>query len=124
MSRISASTIRDGDPEPARTLVDDTVLERVMLAGQPSVVGRRLAELVREHRPTSIGLALVQDDLNQGVCDAAEAFTAMNAELEGDRELEGNCELGGNCELEGNCELGGNCELEGNRELEGDRWPV
>ena len=83
--RAAASAIRDGDPEPARALVDDTVLERVMLAGQPSVVGRRLAELVREHRPTSIGLALVQDDLHQGVCDAAEAFAAMTAELEGAR---------------------------------------
>ncbi len=93
--KAAAEAIRDGDPEPARTLVDDTVLERVMLAGQPSVVGRRLAELVREHRPTSIGLALVQDDLHQGVCDAAEAFAAMTAELGGDRELEGNRELGG-----------------------------
>ena len=44
------------------------------------MVGRRLAELVREHRPTSVGLALVQDDLHEGVCDAAEAFAAMTAE--------------------------------------------
>ena len=81
----AAEAIRGGDPEPARTLVDDTGLEQVMQAGQPSVVGRRLAELVREHRSASIGLALVQDDLHQGVCDAAEAFAAMTAELEGDR---------------------------------------
>ena len=93
--KAAAEAIRDGDPEPARTLIDDTVLERLMLAGPPSVVGRRLAELVREQRPTSIGLALVQDDLHQGVCDAAEAFAAMTAELGGDRELEGNRELGG-----------------------------
>ena len=86
--KAAAEAIRNGNPEPARTLVDDTVLERVMLTGQPSVVGRRLAELVREHRPTSIGLALVQDDLHEGVCDAAEAFAAMTAELRGDRELE------------------------------------
>ena len=83
--KAAAEAIRCGDPEPARTLVDDTVLERVMLTGQPSVVGRRLADLVREHRPTSIGLALVQDDLHEGVCDAAEAFAAMTAELGGDR---------------------------------------
>ena len=83
--KAAASAMRGGDPEPARTLVDDTVLERVMLTGQPSVVGRRLADLVREHRPTSIGLALVQDDLHEGVCDAAEAFAAMTAELGGDR---------------------------------------
>ena len=83
--KAAAEAIRGGDPEPARALVDDTVLERVMLVGQPSVVGRRLAELVREHRPTSIGLALLQDDLHEGVCDAAEAFAAMAAELGGDR---------------------------------------
>ena len=41
--KAAAEAIRDGDPEPARTLVDDTVLERVMLVGQPSLVGRRLA---------------------------------------------------------------------------------
>ena len=82
--RAAAEAIRAGDPEPARTLVDDTVLERVMLSGRPAVVGRRLAELVREHRPTSIGLALVQDGLHEGVCDAAEAFAAMTAELGGD----------------------------------------
>ena len=85
--RAAADALRAGDPEPARTLVDDTVFERVMLTGRPSVVGRRLAELVREHRPSSIGLALLQDDLHEGVDHAAEAFAAMTAELElgGDR---------------------------------------
>ena len=90
--KAAAEAIRGGDPEPARTLVDDTVLERVMLAGPPSVVGRRLAQFVREHRPASIGLALIQDDLHQGVSHAAEAFAAMAAELEGIRELEDNRE--------------------------------
>ena len=82
--KAAAEAIRNGDPEPARTLVDDTLLERVMLTGEPSVVGRRLAELVREHRPASIGLALVQDDLQEGVGHAAEAFAAMYAEFGGD----------------------------------------
>ena len=77
----AAEAIRSGDPEPARTLVDDTLLERLMLAGPPSVVGSRLAELVREHRPTSIGLALVQDDLHEGASGAAAAFAAMTHEL-------------------------------------------
>ena len=81
--KAAAQAIRDGDPEPARRLVDDAVLERVMLVGEPPVVGNRLAELVREHRPTSIGLALLQDDLREGVGHAAEAFAAMTAELEG-----------------------------------------
>ncbi len=80
----AAQAVRDGDPEPARRLVDDAVLQRVMLVGAPSVVGSRLAALVREHRPASIGLALVQDDLSEGVDHAAEAFAAMAAELGGD----------------------------------------
>ncbi|MCY4666232.1 MAG: LLM class flavin-dependent oxidoreductase [Acidimicrobiaceae bacterium] len=79
----AAEALRNGDPEPARTLVDDTVLDRVMLVGRPAVVGRRLAELVREHRPASVGLALLQDDLHEGVSHAAEAFAAMTAELRG-----------------------------------------
>lgn len=83
--RAAAAAIRTGNPEPARKLVDDAILERLMLVGQPPVVGRRLAELVREHRPTSVGLALVQDELHQGVGQAAEAFAAMAAELGGDR---------------------------------------
>ncbi|MYB03522.1 MAG: LLM class flavin-dependent oxidoreductase [Acidimicrobiaceae bacterium] len=81
--QAAAKASRDGDPEPARRLVDDTVLERMMLVGEPPVVGSRLAELVRQHRPTSIGLALLQDDLRDGVDHAAEAFAAMTAELGG-----------------------------------------
>ena len=80
--RAAADALRNGDPEPARTLVDDTVLDRVMLVGQPAVVGRRLAELVRRHRPASVGLALLQDDLHEGVGHAAEALSAMIAELD------------------------------------------
>ena len=79
--RAAAGAIRRGDPEPARRLVDDTMLERLMLVGRPPAVGKRLAELVREHQPTSIGLALVQDDLHEGAEHAADAFTAMVAEL-------------------------------------------
>ena len=82
--RAAAEAIRAGDPEPARTLIDDPMLERLMLAGPPPVVGRRLAELVRDHRPASIGLALVQDDLHGGASHAAEAFAAMTAELVGE----------------------------------------
>ena len=83
--KAAAQAIRRGDPEPARGLVDDSVLERVMLVGEPSVVGARLAGLVREHRPASIGLALLQDDMHEGVDHAAEAFAAMAAELGGER---------------------------------------
>ena len=81
--RAAAEAIRASDPEPARALIDDTVLDRLMLTGRPSVVGKRLAQLVREHRPASIGLALVQDDLREGASHAAEAFAAMTADLAG-----------------------------------------
>lgn len=82
--KAAAESIRSGDPEPARALIDDAILERLMLVGPPSTVGELLAELVREHRPTSIGLALVQDDLHEGASHAAEAFAAMTTELGGD----------------------------------------
>ena len=83
--RAAAEALRGGNPEPARRLIDDTVFQRVMLAGPPAVVGKRLAELVREHRPASVGLALLQDDLHEGAAHAAQAFAAMTAELKGDR---------------------------------------
>jgi hypothetical protein len=53
-----------------------------MLVGDPSVVGRRLADLVNEHRPASIGVAVVSDDLLPTIEAAAEAFQAMRTELE------------------------------------------
>lgn len=81
--KAAAEAVRRGDPAPARKLITDSVLERLMLVGRPAAVGGRLADLVRAHRPTSIGLALVQDDLHQGVQDAAEAFAAMTADLTG-----------------------------------------
>jgi len=53
-----------------------------MLSGEPASVGLRLADLVVEHRPTSIGLAIISDDLHTMIRLAAEAFAAMSAELE------------------------------------------
>ena len=82
--QAAAAALRAGDPGPAREVVDDDVLHRVMLVGEPSSVGTRLAELVRAHRPASIGVALLQDDPHVGVTQAAEAFAAMRRELEGD----------------------------------------
>ena len=81
-ARAAAAAMRSGDPAPARRMIDDDLLARLMLVGHADRVGAALAELVREHRPASIGLALVQDDLHQGASDAAAAFAAMAAELE------------------------------------------
>ena len=77
----AAVALREGDREPARQLIDDETLARLMLIGEPDTVGAALAELVRQHRPTSIGLALLQDDLHEAVEQAAGAFAAMRREL-------------------------------------------
>ncbi|MDH3755066.1 MAG: LLM class flavin-dependent oxidoreductase [Acidimicrobiia bacterium] len=79
--RSAAAALRGGDPEPARRLVTDDVLTQVMLVGSPNEVGASLADLVAAHQPTSIGLALLQDDLVAGIDAAAEAFTVMRAGL-------------------------------------------
>lgn len=78
----AARALREGDQAPARAVVGDDVLERVMLVGDPGQVGRSLADLVRVHRPDSVGLAILQDDPGQGLADAATAFEVMRTELE------------------------------------------
>ena len=78
----AAAALRSGDPGPASTLIDDDLLDELMLSGEPASVGLRLADLVVEHRPTSIGLAIISDDLHTMIRLAAEAFAAMSAELE------------------------------------------
>ena len=47
----------------------------------PEQVGRRLAELARRHRPTSMGLALLQENLPVAIDGAAAALSAMRREL-------------------------------------------
>ena len=77
----AAESLRSGDREPASALIDDDLLAELMLVGTPSEVGRQLAELTRQHRPSSIGLALIADDLAGTIDLAAEAFAVMRAEL-------------------------------------------
>ncbi len=84
--RAAADALRGGDIEPACRILTDDVLARVMLLGTPEKVGPRLADLVRRHRPSSIGLALAQYDLRTGVEDTAEALKIMWDELEADSE--------------------------------------
>lgn len=79
----AAAALRLGDPTPARELISAPMQQQLMLVGAPEVVGEWLATLVRQHRPTSIGLALLQDDLAAGVTDAARAFDAMRHSLGG-----------------------------------------
>ena len=84
--RAAANALRAGDPEPASRILHDDLLARVMLLGTPELVGPRLADLARRHRPASIGLALAQDDLVTGVEDSAAAFEVMDRCLSDDSE--------------------------------------
>lgn len=74
-----------GDPGPDRQLVTDEVEAELVLLGPPEVIGRRLAELVCPHRPTSAGLALVHGDLVESLDRASAAFTAMRSALDAQR---------------------------------------
>ncbi|MEO1064092.1 MAG: LLM class flavin-dependent oxidoreductase [Actinomycetota bacterium] len=77
-----AQSLREGDRGPASELIDDELLAELMLVGTPTDVGLRLADLAREHRPTSLGLALIADDLAGAIDLAAEAFAVMRDRLE------------------------------------------
>lgn len=82
-AEIDAATaaLQRGDERPARRLMTDERLDRVMLTGHPEDVGRRLADLVRRHQPNAIGLALLQADVGQAIAAAARSFAVMRAEL-------------------------------------------
>ena len=77
----AADALRRGDRGPASALIHDELLDRLMIVGAPDVAGRRLADLVIEHRPTSIGVAVVSDDLTRSIDQAADAFSRMRAVL-------------------------------------------
>lgn len=82
----AAEALRAGDPAPARRVVRDDVVDQIMLVGDPDAVGRRLADLVREHSPTSIGLAVISGDLTDSIDRAADSFAAMRLHLGLDAE--------------------------------------
>jgi len=59
----------------------DDVLRQVLLWGNPPEIGARLAELVRQQRPTSIGLALLQTDVPRALDASAAALAHMRQQL-------------------------------------------
>lgn len=59
----AADSLRAGGRRPATRIVADDILREMLLVGGPDEVGERLARLVDEHRPSAVGLALLQDDL-------------------------------------------------------------
>ena len=79
--QAATEALQKGDLAPARTLMTDDVLRHVLVWGAPGEIGQRLAQLVRELRPTSIGLSLLQSDVPKALDACAEAFAAMRQEL-------------------------------------------
>src|ERR671933_1648722 len=75
--RATAQTLHTGDLEPARRLMTDDVLRQVLLWGEPREIGARLARLVREQRPASIGVSLLQSAVRKALEACAAAFAAM-----------------------------------------------
>jgi 5,10-methylenetetrahydromethanopterin reductase len=77
----ATTALTAGDEEPARRLMTDDRLVQVLLTGSPEQVGRRLAELARRHRPSALGLALLQENLPVAIDAAAAALAVMRREL-------------------------------------------
>jgi 5,10-methylenetetrahydromethanopterin reductase len=79
----ATASLQRGNLEPARKLMSDNVLRHVLLWGTPAEIGLRLADLVREHCPASIGISLLQHDVSKAIDACATAFAAMRRELNG-----------------------------------------
>ncbi|HEY2595750.1 MAG TPA: LLM class flavin-dependent oxidoreductase [Chloroflexota bacterium] len=73
--------LQRGDREPARQLMTDSVLRHMLLWGSPDEIGTRLAALVQELRPDSIGLSLLQVDVPKALDACADTFAAMRRKL-------------------------------------------
>jgi 5,10-methylenetetrahydromethanopterin reductase len=78
----AAKALSQGDAALARSVVNDRVLDELAACGTPAVVGRELASRVRELRPNSLGIALVDDNPRRVVEPAAEALAVAREELE------------------------------------------
>ena len=79
--RAATRSLEEGDEGPARRLMTDERLPQVLLNGSPARVGQHLAEVARRHRPTSIGLALLDENLPVALDTAAEALATVRREL-------------------------------------------
>lgn len=56
--RTAAAALASDDEQPARAMITDELIPELILFGEPAAVAEGLVEMVREHRPASIGLAL------------------------------------------------------------------
>jgi hypothetical protein len=75
----AARALDTGDEEPARRLLTDERLDLVLVG--PGSVVRVLAELARELRPVSVGLALLGEDPIGQVSKAASLLADVRKEL-------------------------------------------
>jgi 5,10-methylenetetrahydromethanopterin reductase len=77
--RHAVESFEQGDDAPARQLITDDVLANLAVIGGPAVIASRLAELVRSHRPTSVGICLrTPQPLQARLEDVQEVFTLMS----------------------------------------------
>ncbi|MBV9578836.1 MAG: LLM class flavin-dependent oxidoreductase [Chloroflexi bacterium] len=77
----ATAALQRGDREPARTLMTDDVLRQMLVWGSPEDIGARLAQLVHQLQPDSIGLSLLQDDVPRALEASAATFAAMRRNL-------------------------------------------
>ena len=82
--QAATDALQAGDLEPARRLMTDDMLQHVLVWGAPTQIGAHLARLVRDLRPASIGISLLQNDIPRALEAAATTFAALRSELKSD----------------------------------------
>ena len=70
----AAAELVTGREAAARRLVTDAIARELILVGDPDVVGRELAVLARQHKQTSVGLALIEHLGTDDLVRCAEAM--------------------------------------------------
>jgi 5,10-methylenetetrahydromethanopterin reductase len=77
--RQAVQSFEQGDDGPARQLITNDVLANLAVIGDPGLIASRLAQLIRSHRPTSIGVCLrTPEPLHARLEDVQEVFTLMS----------------------------------------------
>ena len=75
----AAAELADGNEGPARGLLTESLLDDVLIAGEPAEVGRALAARVRPLNATSVGFAIIGEqpaDILHRIAHAAKSFRA------------------------------------------------
>ncbi len=81
-AQAAAAALDAGDPDPARRLVDDRVVDLLCLRGTPAEVVAALAAATDRHRPDAIGIGLLAagaDGVDAGLERCADAFRRLRA---------------------------------------------